>query len=87
MRKAEELSDFTSCLNRATLDERLFVLLGRDVAAPATIRFWCDERVRLGKNAPDDPQILEARLVADLMAAAPPSVFPSALGAGAVSGT
>lgn len=64
MHKRDELMDAQSCFRRARADELLFVLLGRDVAAPATIRFWCEERVRLGKNQADDAQIAEALAVA-----------------------
>lgn len=60
MIKRKELSVIDSCLNKADDDEMIFVLLGRDDAAPAAIRFWADERVRLGKNLPDDRQIVEA---------------------------
>lgn len=60
MRKRDELEIPTSCLNRAADDEMLFVLLGRDVAAPAAIRAWVAERIALGKNKANDAQILEA---------------------------
>ena len=40
MKKTDELADPTSCLNKARDDERLFVLLARDPAAPVTIRAW-----------------------------------------------
>lgn len=60
MQKSRELVDPDSCLNKAFLAEWLFVLLGRDVTAPATIRFWCNERIRLGKNTAGDHQIVEA---------------------------
>ena len=60
MRKHEELNDPTSCLSKALDEEGLFVLLGRDAAAPAAIRFWVAERLRLGKNVERDPQIQEA---------------------------
>ena len=36
------------------------VILGRDVAAVPTIRAWIAERIKLGKNTSDDPQIKEA---------------------------
>jgi hypothetical protein len=68
MRKRYELTDPASCLNRAKDDEMLFVLLGRDPAAPAAIRAWVAERLRLRKNRPDDPQILEAERCAEQMA-------------------
>ena len=60
MKKHLELKDPTSCLSRANDDEELFVLLGRDVAAPGAIRFWAQTRIQMGKNKPDDPQIREA---------------------------
>lgn len=67
MIKRDELSDPNSCLNRAEDDEMLFVLLGRDEAAPATIRAWCRARVLKGKNKRDDPQIVEALACAKSM--------------------
>lgn len=60
MRKLAELQTPSSCLNRASMGEMLFVLLGRDHASPATIRFWAQERIRIGKNLPSDTQITEA---------------------------
>lgn len=67
MLKLRELSDPRSCMSRAQDYEMTFVLLARDAAAPATIRAWVDERIRLGKNAEDDPQIQEALLCAQAM--------------------
>lgn len=69
MRKREELTNPDSCLNRAGLNEMLFVLIGRDRAAPAAIRAWAAERIRIGKNAPNDQQIVEALLCAQAMEA------------------
>lgn len=60
MIKKYELSDPNSCLNKARDDEMLFVLLWRDAAAQAAILAWAKQRVRLGKNKIDDPQIVEA---------------------------
>lgn len=60
MMKHEELHNPTSCLNRAREYELIFVLLARDVAAPAAIRAWVAERLRLDKNQPGDRQITEA---------------------------
>lgn len=54
-------------MSRARDDEWTFVLLGRDAAAPATIRFWVSERLRIGKNVATDPQIKEAIACADAM--------------------
>lgn len=60
MRKRDELTDPTSCMSRARDDEWTFVLLGRDPAAVVAVRAWIEERVRLGKNRRDDPQIVGA---------------------------
>lgn len=60
MRKRDGLTDPTSCMSRAKDDEMIFVLLGRDRAAPATVRAWIEERIRLGKNVRTDTQIINA---------------------------
>ena len=60
MKKMDEISKPGSCLLRAKMTEPLFVLMGRDVAAPATIRAWVQERLCRGKNQMKDPQITEA---------------------------
>lgn len=60
MRKSQELSSPNSCINKAHDDEMTFVLLGRDVTAPATIRFWIEARIAQGKNNRSDAQIIEA---------------------------
>lgn len=44
-----------------------FILLARDVAAPAAIRAWVGERLRLGKNSLADEQIQEALACATTM--------------------
>lgn len=68
MLKKLELTNRASCMSRAHPDEMTFVLLARDVAAPAAIRAWAKERIRLGKNTHgDDPQIREALECADTM--------------------
>lgn len=67
MRKRDELRFPDSCFNKATADEWLFVLRGRDPAAPLAIRTWASERIRLGKNKPTDPQITEALSCARFM--------------------
>lgn len=64
MRKRDEETHPESCFNRALPDEWVFVLLGRDAAAPAAIRAWARERIRLGKNLEGDDQITEALIVA-----------------------
>jgi hypothetical protein len=60
MLKRDELEDSNSCLSKAADSERLFVLLARDPAAPAAIRAWVAERIRLRKNTIGDDQIIEA---------------------------
>jgi hypothetical protein len=67
MLKAEELRNPNSCLNKALDGEMIFVLLERDAATPATIRFWAQERIRLGKNLATDEQIIHALEDADRM--------------------
>lgn len=61
MRKRDELTYPGSCMSRARDDEWTFVLLGRDKAATVAVQAWIDERIRIGKNRPNDPQIQEAR--------------------------
>lgn len=48
------------CYQAALEDEETLTLLGRDKASPATVRFWCAERVRWGLNRWGDAQIVEA---------------------------
>ena len=67
MIKRDEIEDPASCLNKARADERLFVMLARDPAAPVAIRAWIAERIRLGKNTASDEQIREAFECATLM--------------------
>ena len=67
MRKADELSNPDSCMNRARDNEMTFVLLGRDIAAPSAIRAWVATRLHLGKNSATDRQIVEALRCADVM--------------------
>ena len=67
MKKTDEATQRNSCWNKARDDERVFVLLARDAAAPETLRFWASRRVELGKNQPGDPQIVEALDCADRM--------------------
>lgn len=57
------------CYEAALPDEEFFTALARDMAAPATVDFWCDERERLGlvKTEDDRNRINEARRVAQQM--------------------
>lgn len=67
MEKHRELNDPASCWNKAEFDEPVFVLLGRDAAAPITIVEWANARINLGLNQPGDPQIIEAMEMAHAM--------------------
>jgi hypothetical protein len=60
MRKKDEITQPNTCLQTAHPEEMIFVLLGRDTAAPVAIRAWVAERIRLGKNVETDPQIVDA---------------------------
>ncbi len=60
MKKRDEITNPLSCLNKARDHEMLFVLLARDAAAPATVRFWIAERIRLRLNTEGEAQIQEA---------------------------
>lgn len=65
MIKSREISDPNSCLNRAKDDEFVFVLLEHDAAFSHAIREWAKKRIEIGKNKPEDPQIIEALRGAD----------------------
>jgi hypothetical protein len=86
MRKKDELSRTHTCMAHAHPEEMVFVLLGRDVAAPAAIRAWVAERIRLGKNVETDSQITEALACAETMAkegrqwVAAPTHYPLGMG-------
>ena len=67
MTKSDEIEFPDSCWNRARDDELVFVLLGRDAAAPETIRFWARLRKKLGLNTDYSDQIMSARALALLM--------------------
>lgn len=67
MLKKQEIDNLASCLNKAAMDEPLFVLRGKDICAAETVREWTRSRVRAGKNHPKDAQIVEALAIADAM--------------------
>lgn len=64
MIKLEELRNPDSCLNKARMDEMIFVTLERDAAAPYAILKWAKRRIKLGKNKPTDKQIVDALEIA-----------------------
>lgn len=45
-----------NCYKAALPDEPMFVMLARDPAAPATLRYWVEQRRLLGKVATEDDQ-------------------------------
>lgn len=63
--KTDEICNKDSRWNKAGLYEQMFILLERDVAFAATVRFWAEERVRLGKNKAGDDKIVEALTMAE----------------------
>lgn len=67
MRKHLEQTIAGSCWNKASRNEMVFVLLGRDLATADTIEFWCQRRIELGLNTADDDQIRDARAAAILV--------------------
>ncbi len=67
MKKQDEIIEDGSCWNRATSNERVFILLARDSAAPVAIRAWVSERIRTNKNKITDPQIVDALHTANQM--------------------
>jgi len=60
MIKRDELARPDSCINRAADDEPVFVLRGKDAAAPAAIRWWIDHRMFCGLNSAGDAKLEEA---------------------------
>lgn len=64
MKKCDEINRLDSCFNKAKFTELLFIMLERDKAAPAGIRKWIEERIRLGLNSVGDKQLLEAEALA-----------------------
>lgn len=65
MTKSNERGNPQSCWNKANEHEIMFILLDRDTSAPATIRFWCKERISQGLNSSYDSQIDSAMAIAD----------------------
>jgi len=53
----------------------VFLLLGKDIAAAATVRFWCDEALAKGANPKGIEQV---RRWAELMASWPVKEIPDA---------
>lgn len=64
MTKQENQDNLYSCWNKAHDNEEIFILMSRDPAAIETIRFWCQERIRLGLNQTGDDKIIHAEACA-----------------------
>lgn len=76
MLKTDELHNPDSCLNKAALNEPLFVLRAQDVLAPRVVEFWANLlygeslRNQIEGRLPQDPpsqKVVNARKIADLM--------------------
>ena len=65
MIREKELSDPSSCFNKAKDDEPMFVLLARDRDAPAVIRYWL--KLRAGRKDLRLEQAFEAETCAKRM--------------------
>lgn len=65
MNKQGELSNPTSCLNKAKADEPLFVLRAKDPYAPMAVRHWA--AMAYGHHEPE--KVKEALALADEMEA------------------
>lgn len=65
--KREVRNNPRSCWNKAHDHEPMFILLGRDVAAPNAIRFWATARIQANENQEGDAQIEGARAIAAAM--------------------
>tara|TARA_R110002049_G_scaffold239404_1_gene412566 strand:+ start:2178 stop:2426 length:249 start_codon:yes stop_codon:yes gene_type:complete len=63
MRKRDELTDPTSCLNKAKPDEPLFVLKATDPLAPMAIRHW----ITMADTAYDKAKLEDAESCAAAM--------------------
>lgn len=76
IKERETAPGAVTCLNKALPEEMLFVLLARDVCAPAAIRAWVEARIVAGLNARDDVQIFEALQCAVYMEKQRPNIRP-----------
>jgi hypothetical protein len=67
MIKKEELTNPTSCINKAFDDEPIFVLRAKDPVAIQTIYYWMHQRICTGSEKYNDPKMKEAEQLAQLM--------------------
>jgi hypothetical protein len=73
MIKREELSNPHSCLNKATMDEPVFVLRASDKLAPAVIELWATMAEQVGTTP---AKLTEARELVAQMRAWPTAKIP-----------
>lgn len=60
MTKREEIENLGSCLNKAEMDEPVFVLRANDPETMKTVLNWILSRVENGTNTVADPKIQDA---------------------------
>jgi len=53
MLKIDEIKNPRSCLNKADVEEPIFVLRANDELAPSAVEFWADMYEHLKKRRPD----------------------------------
>lgn len=63
MNKSQELAERFSCLNKAYLDEPLFVLRAKDPFAAQAVRLWA----AMAHGTHEAPKVAEALALADAM--------------------
>lgn len=65
MKRKDEISSLTSCLNKADDDEPIFVLRANDPLAPSCVRNWAYEAEETGEH--ESEKIHGARKLANDM--------------------
>jgi hypothetical protein len=73
MLKRLELSTPTSCLNKASSDEPVFVLRAKDPFAAMTVRHW----ITMAEGTHETAKLEEAQKLADAMVAWRQQAFPA----------
>ncbi len=63
MKKRDELTSPTSCLNKAKADEPIFVLRGKDALGPQAVRHWAT----MAEGVHEPAKIEEALALAEQM--------------------
>lgn len=65
MRKRQEIENPESCLNRAEIDEPLFIIRAKDKVSASAVRTWAEWAQMTGVHEPE--KIQEARAIAEDM--------------------